>query len=69
MGFLGGGTDCVTLKGIPIGRTLIVQEAGGRVTDFYGNAGFIDGHHVVATNGWLHPFLLELVQKAMPLGM
>ena len=42
---------------------LIVQEAGGRVTDFYGNAGFIDGHHVVATNGWLHPFLLELVQK------
>ena len=48
---------------------LIVQEAGGRVTDFYGNAGFIDGHHVVATNGWLHPFLLELVQKAMPLGM
>ena len=48
---------------------LIVQEAGGRVTDFYGNAGFIDGHHVGATNGWLHPFLLELVQKAMPLGM
>lgn len=46
-----------------------MQEAGGRVTDFYGNAGFIDGHHVVATNGWLHPFLLELVQKAMPLGM
>lgn len=55
MGFLGGGTDC----------------AGSRRTGdrFYGNAGFIDGHHVVATNGWLHPFLLELVQKAMPLGM
>lgn len=51
----GGGTDC----------------AGREVSrlDFYGNAGFIDGHHVVATNGWLHPFLLELVQKAMFLGM
>lgn len=48
---------------------LIVQEAGGRVTDFYGNGRFIDGHHVVVTNGQLHPFLLELVGKAMPTGM
>lgn len=46
-----------------------MQEAGGRVTDFYGNDRFIDGHHVVATNGRLHPFLLELVGKAMPMGM
>lgn len=48
---------------------LIVQEAGGQVTDFYGNACFIDGHHVVATNGRLHPFLLQLVEEAMPSGM
>ena len=48
---------------------LIVQEAGGQVTDFYGNACFIDGHHVVVTNGRLHPFLLQLVEEAMPSGM
>ncbi len=48
---------------------LIVQEAGGEVTDFYGNAGFIDGHHVVATNGKLHPHLVALVGKCLPLGM
>lgn len=48
---------------------LIVQEAGGHVTDFYGNDNFIDGHHVVATNGTLHPYLLELVKEVPPAGM
>lgn len=48
---------------------LIVQEAGGKVTDFYGSDRFLDGHHVIATNGLLHPFLLKLVGEAMPVGM
>ena len=30
---------------------LIVQEAGGKVTDFYGEDHFIEGHHIIATNG------------------
>ena len=34
---------------------LIVQEAGGKVTDFYGEDHFIEGHHIIATNGNLHP--------------
>lgn len=45
---------------------LMVQEAGGRVTDFLGNDRFLDGHHIVATNGLLHPHLLRLLQEAMP---
>ncbi len=45
---------------------LMVQEAGGRVTDFYGNEKFLEGHHVVATNGYLHPLLLELVAQVPP---
>lgn len=45
---------------------LMVQEAGGRVTDFYGSDRFLEGHHIVATNGQLHPQVLELVQERMP---
>ena len=48
---------------------LIVLEAGGRVTDFYGNDYFMDGHHVVATNGPLHPVFLELIKEMPPLEM
>lgn len=43
---------------------LIVQEAGGRVTDFYGNDDFLEGHHIIATNGLLHPLFLKLVEEA-----
>lgn len=34
---------------------LMVLEAGGKVTDFLGNENFIEGHHIIATNGPLHP--------------
>lgn len=45
---------------------LMVQEAGGKVTDFYGNDCFIDGHHIIATNGPLHPLFQMLVQEVPP---
>lgn len=45
---------------------LMVQEAGGKVTDFYGNDYFIDGHHIIATNGPLHPLFQKLVQEVPP---
>lgn len=48
---------------------LIVLEAGGTVTDFYGNGHFIEGHHIIATNGHLHPLLRKLLQEAPPLDM
>ena len=48
---------------------LLVQEAGGKVTDFHGNADFIEGHHVIATNGLLHQELQALIREAFPLGM
>lgn len=46
---------------------LIVQEAGGKVTDFNGNEYFIEGHHIIATNGYLHPILQELLNEVPPL--
>lgn len=48
---------------------LMVLEAGGRVTDFYGNEDFIEGHHVIATNGHLHLLLQTLLQEELPSGM
>lgn len=43
--------------------TLIVQEAGGKVTDFSGAKDFIFGRQIVATNSNIHEeFLTELSQ-------
>ena len=41
----------------------MVLEAGGKVTDFLGNENFIEGHHIIATNGPLHPLFLRLVRE------
>lgn len=41
---------------------LIVQEAGGRVTDYDGRADFTQGNSVVATNGVIHVEMLEAVR-------
>lgn len=42
---------------------LVVLEAGGEVTDFYGNRNFMEGHHIIATNGRLHTYLQGLVKE------
>ncbi len=42
--------------------TLIVQEAGGIVTDFSGGDDYIFGKEMVAANG-VHPKLLEVIQS------
>lgn len=48
---------------------LIILEAGGRVTDFYGSEQFLEGHHIIATNGHLHPILQQLLAEVPPLEM
>lgn len=48
---------------------LIVLEADGRVTDFYGDNHFIEGHHIIATNGYLHPLFQKLLAEVPPLDM
>ena len=40
---------------------LIVEEAGGRVTDFRGDAFSIYQHKVVATNGLIHAEMLDVI--------
>ncbi len=41
---------------------LLVQEAGGTVSDFWGEANHVSNGHVVAGTPWVHRFLLEQVR-------
>ena len=40
--------------------SLILEEAGGRITDYRGRERDLEGGEVVASNGILHPVLLEV---------
>lgn len=46
---------------------LMVLEAGGKVTDFHGNSSFLEEHHIIATNGHMHPLLQKLIEEEPPL--
>jgi myo-inositol-1(or 4)-monophosphatase len=45
--------------------SLIVQEAGGKVSDFSGGNDFLFGGSIVATNGNIHAELLKVVTEKM----
>lgn len=40
---------------------LIVEEAGGKISNFYGQSLIWGEHHIVASNKHLHPYLIELL--------
>lgn len=43
--------------------TLILQQAGGRVTDFEGGQTFYSGRELLATNGLIHEEMLSIISK------
>jgi myo-inositol-1(or 4)-monophosphatase len=45
--------------------SLLIQEAGGCVTDFWGESDYLRNGHIVAGTPSLHPFLLEQVQRSL----
>ena len=42
--------------------SLIVQEAGGKITDFLGNPVDLDGKHVLASNGKVHGEMMKVLK-------
>jgi myo-inositol-1(or 4)-monophosphatase len=42
--------------------SLIVREAGGKVTDFKGNPGSLDGSQVLASNGKIHREMMKVLK-------
>ncbi len=45
---------------------LLVEEAGGRVNDFFGGRTFLETGHVVVTNGLIHDWMLAGVAGVFP---
>jgi myo-inositol-1(or 4)-monophosphatase len=45
---------------------LLVEEAGGRVTDFFGGRTFLESGHIIVTNGLLHDWMLEGIGSVFP---
>ena len=51
------------LKPYDLVGCLHVEEAGGKVTDFFGNPITINSHSIVATNGACHNQIIEILQN------
>ena len=51
------------LKPYDLVGCLHVEEAGGKVTDFFGNSITINSHSIVATNGACHNQIIEILQN------
>ena len=45
---------------------LLVEEAGGRVTDFFGGDTYLESGHVIVTNGLLHEWMCEGIAGIFP---
>ena len=45
---------------------LLIEEAGGRVTDFFGGDTYLESGHVIASNGLLHERMAEGIAKIFP---
>lgn len=45
---------------------LIIQEAGGHVSDFQGGADYMFGKQILGTNGHVHGELLSVIQERIP---
>jgi myo-inositol-1(or 4)-monophosphatase len=45
---------------------LLVEEAGGRVTDFFGGRTYLESGHIIVTNSLLHDWMLSGVGSVFP---
>ena len=45
---------------------LLVEEAGGRVTDFFGGDTYLESGHVIVTNGLLHEWMCDGIAAVFP---
>ena len=47
----------------------MVIEAGVMASDFFNDPDFVDGHHIIVSNGYLHNLFVDLLPKAIPRNM
>jgi len=46
--------------------TLLIEEAGGKVTNFLGNSTYLNGHHIIAGTKNVHQALFNRLQECLP---
>lgn len=67
-----GRADSVILTGSKswdvVAGSLLIQEAGGKITDYCGNPWSLDSEDLVATNGHIHNQLISITQKQDSVG-
>jgi myo-inositol-1(or 4)-monophosphatase len=47
---------------------VLVEEAGGRTTDFFGGSESLANGHIVASNGAFHDWMCEAIEQVFPKG-
>ena len=43
--------------------SLLIREAGGKISDFWGGDSFLESGFIVASNGFIHEDLLKIIQE------
>ena len=46
--------------------SLLIEEAGGSLSDFWGNDKYLENGYILASNGRLHDFLLDITKTHFP---
>ena len=46
--------------------SLIVQEAGGKVADFWGSNNFINNNYLLASNNLIHKEMEKIIREVIP---
>jgi len=46
--------------------SLLIEEAGGKLSDFWGNNQYLQNGHIVASNGLIHDHLQKTIQNHFP---
>jgi len=47
---------------------VLVEEAGGKVSDFFGGKDSLENGHIIASNGKFHEWMCENIQQVFPKG-
>jgi len=47
--------------------SIIIKEAGGKLTDFWNGSNYLNNNYLIATNGKIHRELSDIIQSHFPI--
>lgn len=45
---------------------ILINEAGGKITDFWNQPNYLNSSYVIASNGHIHPYMYEIIREHFP---